>query len=159
MAIELRRLSYAFGAEVRGVDLGRPMSEHGIHLSGTRRIANPRTGIARAEEQKRINPPVAQPVVRVHPETGRKALYIGEKVKRFDGMTEEESRPLIEFLVRHATRPEFCYRHQWRQNDLLAWDNRSTLHLALGDFDETELRHMERTTILGTPSGCVAAEG
>jgi taurine dioxygenase len=132
---------------------------HGIHLSGTRRLANDTTGIERMAEQKRINPPVAQPVVRVHPETGRKALYIGEKVKRFDGMTEEESRPLIEYLVRHATRPEFVYRHQWRRNDILAWDNRCVMHQALGDFDDTQLRHMERTTILGTPSGYVVAGG
>ena len=128
---------------------------HGIHLSGTRKLANETTGIVRAEEQKRINPPVAQPVVRVHPETGRKALYIGEKVKRFDGMTEEESQPLIDYLVRHATRPEFLYRHPWRKNDILAWDNRCVMHQALGDFDETQLRHLERTTVLGTPSGYV----
>ena len=128
---------------------------HGIHLSGTRKLANDTTGVVRAEEQKRINPPVAQPVVRVHPETGRKALYIGEKVRRFDGMTEEESQPLIDYLVRHATRPEFLYRHPWRKNDILAWDNRCVMHQALGDFDETQLRHMERTTVLGTPSGYV----
>jgi taurine dioxygenase len=130
---------------------------HGIHLSGTRKLANESTGVARAEEQKRINPPVAQPVARVHPETGRKALYIGEKVKRFDGMTEEESQPMIEYLVRHATRPEFLYRHPWRKHDILAWDNRCVMHQALGDFDETQLRHMERTTVLGTPSGYVVA--
>jgi len=130
---------------------------HGIHLSGTRKLANDNTGVERQAEQKRLNPPVAQPVVRVHPETGRKALYIGEKVKRFDGMTEEESGPLIDFLVGHATKAEFLYRHQWRKNDILAWDNRCVMHQALGDFDETQLRHMERTTILGTPSGYVAA--
>ena len=130
---------------------------HGIHLSGTRRIANSATGIPRAEEQKRINPPVAQPVVRVHPETGRKALYIGEKVTRFDGMTEEESRPLIEYLVGHATRPEFLYRHPWRKHDIVAWDNRCTMHQALGDFDENQRRHLERTTVRGTPSGYVVA--
>jgi len=132
---------------------------HGIHLSGTRQLANDNTGVERKAEQQRLNPPVAQPVVRVHPETGRKALYIGEKVKRFDGMTEEESKPLIDYLVRHATRPEFVYRHQWRKNDILVWDNRNTMHQALGDFDETQLRHMERTTVLGTPSGYVVAGG
>lgn len=132
---------------------------HGIHLSGTRKIANSESGVPRADEQRRLNPPVAQPVVRVHRETGRKALYIGEKVKRFDGMTEAESRPLIDFLVRHATRPEFVYRHQWRKNDILAWDNRCTMHQALGDFDENQLRHLERTTVLGTPSGYVVAVG
>jgi len=129
---------------------------HGIHLSGTRKIANSETGVARAEEQKRINPPIAQPVVRIHPETGRKALYIGEKVKSFDGLTEDESRPLIDYLCRHATKHEFVYRHQWKANDILLWDNSCTLHCALGDFDENERRHMERTTVLGTPSGYVA---
>jgi taurine dioxygenase len=130
---------------------------HGIHMSGTRKLANDNTGIDRMQEQKKLNPPVAQPVVRVHPETGRKALYIGEKVKRFDGLTDEESRPLIDYLVRHATKPEFVYRHMWRKNDILVWDNRCTMHQALGDFDETQLRHMERTTVLGTPSGYVVA--
>ena len=129
---------------------------NGVHLSGTRKIADEASGITRAAEQKRINPPVAQPVVLVHPETGKKALYIGEKVKRFDGMIEEESRPLIEYLCRHATRPEFVYRHQWRANDIVVWDNRCTMHCALGDFDETQLRHLERTTVLGTPSGFIA---
>jgi len=130
---------------------------HGIHLSGTRKLANDNTGIDRMQEQKKLNPPVALLVVRVHPETGRRALYIGEKVKRFDGLTDEESRPLIDYLVRHATKPEFVYRHMWRKNDILVWDNRCTMHQALGDFDETQLRHMERTTVLGTPSGYVVA--
>lgn len=131
----------------------------GIQLAGTRKINDPTSGVPRQEEQKRINPPVAQPVVRVHPETGRKALYIGDKVKRFDGMTEEESAPLIQYLVRHATRPEFVYRHQWRADDILLWDNRCTMHQALGDFDETQLRELERTTVMGTPSGYVVATG
>jgi taurine dioxygenase len=128
---------------------------HGVHMSGTRKINNAASGVPRAEEQRRLNPPIAQPVVRVHPETGRKALYLGEKVKRFDGFTEEESKPLIDYLNRHATRFEFIYRHQWRKNDIVAWDNRCTMHLALGDFDETQRRHMERTTVLGTASGYV----
>ncbi|CAM4322148.1 Taurine dioxygenase, alpha-ketoglutarate-dependent [Bordetella tumbae] len=108
------------------------------------------------KENQRLNPPVAQPVVRVHPETGRKALYIGEKVKCFEGMTPEESRPLIDFLIRHATRPHFVYRHNWQPKDLLIWDNRCTAHLALGDYDPRYRRHLERTTVLGTPSGHIA---
>ena len=131
---------------------------HAIHLSGTRKMNNAEGGAMRRQQQMRINPPIAQPVVRVHPETGRKALYLGEKVRRFDGMTEEESKPLIDYLNRHATRPEFVYRHRWRADDILAWDNRCTMHQALGDFDETQRRHMERTTVRGTPSGYVVAE-
>jgi taurine dioxygenase len=132
---------------------------HGIHLSGTRKINYEPAGVSRAKQQRKLNPPIAQPLVRVHPETGRKALYLGEKVKRFDGMTEEESQPLIQYLNAHATKPEFLYRHQWRKNDIVVWDNRCTMHQALGDFDETQRRHMERTTVLGTPSGYVVAGG
>lgn len=123
---------------------------HGIH-TGSRKIVD--LSADRAAEQKKLNPPIAQPVVRVHPETGRKALYIGEKVSCFAGMTEEESRPLIDYLVRHATRPQFVYRHQWRADDIVMWDNRCTMHVALGDYPEGEIRHLERTTIKGTPSG------
>ena len=128
---------------------------HGVH-----RPERKNAGISPEWEQEnqRINPPAAQPVVRVHPETGRRALYIGEKVKSLEGMTEEESRPLIEYLIRHATRPQFLYRHQWQQDDILIWDNRCTMHVALGDYDPSLRRHMERTTVMGTPSGHVAAE-
>lgn len=132
---------------------------HGIQLAGTRKINHAATGIPRAEEQKKLNPPIAQPVVRTHPETGKKSIYLGEKVRRFDGMTEDESLPLIKFLNAHTTKPEFVYRHQWRAHDILVWDNRCTMHQALGDFDETQRRHMERTTVLGTPSGYVVAAG
>ncbi len=124
---------------------------HGVHASGTRKVADPTS--TRMAEVVKINPPIAQPVVRVHPETGRKALYIGEKIKRFDNMTEAESRPILDYLNQHATRPQFVYRHVWQDNDILMWDNRCTMHLALGDYDENERRHLERTTILGTPSG------
>jgi taurine dioxygenase len=127
----------------------------GVHGGDTRPILD--LTPERAAEMKRLNPPVAQPLVRVHPETGRKALYVGDKVKKIVGMTSEESKPILEYLCRHATRYEFLYRHQWRCNDLLVWDNRCTMHIALGDFDETQRRHMERTTVMGTPSGYVCA--
>jgi len=126
-----------------------------IHFSGGRKLDNTGVDQAHAAEQRKISPPVAHPVVRVHPETGRKAIYLGEKVKRFDGMTEGESKPLIEYLNRHSTKPEFVYRHQWRENDIVLWDNRCTMHMALADFDQNQRRHMERTTVLGTPSGYV----
>lgn len=126
---------------------------HGIHLSERK---NSGLSAQWEAENRRLNPPVAQPLVRVHPESGRKALYIGEKVKCLEGMTPEESRPLIDFLLQHATRPHFVLRHQWQPDDLLVWDNRCTAHLALGDYDARHRRHLERTTILGTASGHVA---
>ena len=75
-----------------------------------------------------------------------------EQIELVD-MTPEESKPLIDYLVRHATRPKFCYRHQWRKDDIVLWDNRCTMHIALGDYAEGEIRHLERTTVKGTPSG------
>ena len=125
---------------------------HGIH-TGTRKVDDPNSD--REKEQRKINPPIAQPVVRVHPETGRKALYIGEKVSCFVDMTTEESKPLIEYLVRHATRPQFVYRHQWRADDIVLWDNRCTMHMAPADYDRSYIRHMRRTTLEGVPLGFV----
>lgn len=106
------------------------------------------------EEKRRINPLVAQPVVRIHPETGRKALYVSEMLTtRFVGMTEEESAGLLSYLFAHSVRPEFAYRHQWRRHDLLMWDNRSTMHNALADYEPGQIRTMLRTALVGTPSG------
>ncbi len=95
----------------------------------------------------------AHPVVRVHPETGRKALYLSEQVRLFVGMTMEESKPLLQYLASHAVRPQNVYRHRWQKDDLVMWDNRCLLHIALADYDRTKVRHMERTTVNGTPSG------
>lgn len=104
-------------------------------------------------ELARLNPPIAHPAVRVHPESGAKALYVSERVSHFDGMTPEESRPLIRFLCEQATRHENVYRHRWQVGDLMIWDNRTTMHIALADFDPTQPRRMLRTTLLGEPSG------
>jgi taurine dioxygenase len=102
----------------------------------------------------RLSPPVAQPVVRVHPETGRKALYISEgQTSRFVGMTVEESQGLLQYLFDHSTRPELTYRHNWAVDDLLMWDNRATLHLAVPDYTHDDPRHMHRLTVLGDECG------
>jgi taurine dioxygenase len=112
---------------------------------------------AKTAEMRRINPPIAHPAVRVHPRSGKKALYVSERTSHFHGMTAAESRPLIQFLCAHATSPENVYRHRWQVNDLILWDNRTTMHMALADFDQTAPRHMLRTTLLGEPSGFVVA--
>ena len=104
-------------------------------------------------ETKRLNPPIAHPAVRVHPGSGKKALYVSERVSHFHGMTAEESRPIIDFLCSHATKHENVYRHQWKAGDLVCWDNRTTMHVALTDFDQSEVRHMLRATIIGEESG------
>src|SRR5262249_7183071 len=76
----------------------------------------------------------AHPVVRVHPETGRKALYVNvAHTVRFEGMTEEESAPILSALYRHQVRPEFTCRFRWRPGSLAFWDNRCAQHTALND--------------------------
>ena len=92
--------------------------------------------------------PVVQPMVRTHPETGRKALYIGGHVQRFDSMTDEESIPLIDFFMKHSIRPEFTCRVRWANGTLTIWDNRCTQHFAINDYP-AETRIMRRITICG----------
>ena len=92
---------------------------------------------------------VAHPVVRLHPATGRKALFVNSiYTTRFEGMTEAESRPLLDFLYAHAIRPEFTCRLRWHTNDLAIWDNRCAMHYAVNDYDGSR-RLMHRTTIKG----------
>ena len=124
---------------------------HGVHMEG-RAVLDHSSPEAYAES-RRLNPAAAHPLVRVHPETGRKALYVCAQVKILVGMTAAESRPLIQFLTEHAARPQNVYRHRWQKDDLVMWDNRCLLHQALGDFDRTKVRHMEKTTVDGTPLG------
>lgn len=77
---------------------------------------------------------VLHPVVRTHPESGRKMLFVNEyHTSRFEGMTEAESRPLLDYLFAHGNRPEFTIRFRWRKGSIAFWDNRSTKHIALGD--------------------------
>ncbi|SFC99832.1 taurine dioxygenase [Cupriavidus sp. OV038] len=93
--------------------------------------------------------PVLQPVVRTHPETGRKALFVSEHfTTRIAGLPEDESRALLDELFAHSVKPAHVYRHQWQPNDLVFWDNRSLLHLAAGTPDHLR-RVMYRTTIEG----------
>jgi taurine dioxygenase len=101
-------------------------------------------------EQRAKTPPVEHPMVRTHPATGRKALYVNPGFTTgIVGMPKEESLPILEFLFRHATRPEFIYRHKWRVHDMIFWDNRCTMHYALADYDFSVRRHMHRTTVAG----------
>ena len=89
------------------------------------------------------------PVVRIHPETGRRALYVNvAHTERFVGMTREESLPILQFLHRHQTRPEFTCRFRWRTGSIALWDNRCSLHNAINDY-HGHRRLMYRITLAG----------
>lgn len=91
----------------------------------------------------------SHPIVRTHPETGRKALYCGvAHTARFDGFTEEESRPLLEFLFAHQVKPEFTLRHRWQVGTIALWDNRCAMHNPVNDYTGHQ-RLMHRITLQG----------
>ena len=122
-----------------------------IHrYSARRRVADsPRPKLTR--EQLEETPDVAHPIVRTHPYTGRKSLYVtaGECIG-IEGMPEDEAVGLIAELDAHCVRPEFLYRHKWQIGDLLMWDNAASMHLAICDYALPERRLMHRTTVIGT---------
>jgi taurine dioxygenase len=89
------------------------------------------------------------PVVRTHPETGRRALYVNvAHTVRFAGMTDDESRPLLRFLFEHSVRPEFTCRFQWRVGSVALWDNRCAMHNPINDY-HGHTRRMHRISLAG----------
>jgi taurine dioxygenase len=97
----------------------------------------------------RDRPPVRHRLVRVHPETGRKALYIDPlKIVGIDGLDEEAADALVEELKTYMVQPGCDYRHKWQVGDLVLWDNRCSIHSATGDYPPAERRALWRTTIM-----------
>lgn len=106
-------------------------------------------GLQRLHELERAFPPVSHPVVRTHPETGRKALFVNRSfTTRIEGVSKLESDWLLGMLLEHAEQAVFQMRHRWRENDLVMWDNRCTQHLAVVDYVPAH-RLMHRVTVLG----------
>jgi taurine dioxygenase len=104
---------------------------------------------ALTEEDKRRKPDVWHPVARRHPKSGWTALYVGRWACEIEGMAREEGEELIAWLQEFAVRPEFVYRHRWREGDAVLWDNRCAQHCATPFDDRKYRRHMHRTTIEG----------
>ena len=90
------------------------------------------------------------PLVRTHKETKRKSLYVNPGfTSHIDNFSYEESSVILKFLYDHCTRPEFTYRHTWREKELVIWDTRTTMHYAVMDYSDDQLRYMERCTVIG----------
>ena len=123
---------------------------HNLDFSRTRRHGTD----LMTEEQKREAPPVDQPVVRVHPETGRECLYLGDHAEYIVGMPYDEGRALIEELNALAVHPDLTYEHRWQPHELIVWDNRCLMHRATPYDPCTQRRVVRRCTVLGeAPTG------
>ena len=89
------------------------------------------------------------PVVRTHPETGRKALYVNHGfTSHFEGMSIDESKPLLDYLVGVGSAPDLTMRHSWRVGDVVMWDNRCVMHFAVHDYGDAQ-RDLQRVTVRG----------
>jgi len=124
-----------------------------IFLDGLQAEHNAETLVTEVPSRVQVTevpPGVIHPVVRTHPGSGRKALYVNPYyTSHFIGMTREESKPILEFLYAQATQHENIYRHKWRVGDVLMWDNRANMHYAVRDYDENQPRFLHRTTAAG----------
>lgn len=95
---------------------------------------------------------VHHPLVRVHPESGRRALFINPiRIEAIEGLATGEALELLDALLAHATSPQFEYRHRWQAGDVVIWDNRCLLHKANGDYPVTEARYLYRVMLKGEP--------
>jgi alpha-ketoglutarate-dependent 2,4-dichlorophenoxyacetate dioxygenase len=101
-----------------------------------------------SDEEKQMFKPVRQRLVRTHPVSGRKSLYLSAHIGTIIGWPMPEARAFIRDLTEHAVQTRFVYSHKWRQFDLVMWDNRTTMH-RVRRFDETQIRDMRRTTVAG----------
>jgi len=101
------------------------------------------------EDELRTMPPVPQPLVRLHPGSGRKSLVLASHASHIIGWPVEQGRALLDELMEFATQPRFVYRHRWRVGDLVIWDNRCTMHRGTKYDDVTHRRDLRRTTVEG----------
>jgi len=105
----------------------------------------------RPTEEMAAMPEATHPLVRTHPETGRKSLYLNpNRMEQVVGLDRAESDRLLDELIAHATQAKYEYRHVWRQGDIVIWDNRCTMHKANADYPEGERRLMHRVIVAGT---------
>ncbi len=131
--------------EMEKARLGRLRAVHNLDFSRTRRHGeDPMTAAQKAEV-----PPVAHPVLRKHPETGRMTVFLGDHAEHIEGLPYDEGRAIIEELNARAVGSTTIYRHSWRPGDFMVWDNRCLLHKAEAYDVQNEARVIRRCTILG----------
>lgn len=107
-------------------------------------------GSITADSLRDVPPPGVHPIVRTHPDNGRKALYLNPvRIESIVGMEDEDALKLIDELMRHSTQKKYEYRHQWRYGDWVIWDNRSVMHQANPDYDMNERRYLYRLMLKG----------
>jgi taurine dioxygenase len=100
--------------------------------------------------KERVPNAVLHPIIRTHPESGRRSIYINPiRIEGVLGLDHREALPLLDELLTHATAPRFQYRHRWEPGDLVMWDNRCVLHQANGDYDMSERRYLYRVMLKG----------
>jgi taurine dioxygenase len=135
-------------------DLPEPMRQRigdlrAVHVYQSRH--SERKLMALSEQAKQSVPDaVVHPLVRTHPESGRKSIYLNPiRIEGIIGMEEAEALALLDELLAHATQPQYEYRHQWRSGDMVMWDNRCLLHKANGDYDMSQVRYLYRIMLKG----------
>jgi taurine dioxygenase len=123
---------------------------HSFNRMKNQRLSVPVRHMNDPDYYKRSPPDSFHPIVRTHPHTGKKALYISPRFTiGIKDMDDAEAQPLLDDLFSHIQNREFIYHHRWTVGDLLMWDNRATIHLALLGVPEGQARRMHRTTVLG----------
>jgi len=120
-----------------------------IHVYQSTHSARKLMGLSDANKE-RVPNAVLHPIVRTHPETGRKSIFINPiRIEGILGLDHKEALPLLDDLLAHATQERFQYRHEWRPGDLVMWDNRYLLHKANGDYDMNQTRYLYRVMLQG----------
>ena len=121
----------------------------GIHVYQSRHSERKLMGLP-PEAKARVPDAVRHPIVRTHPETGRKSLYLNPiRIEAIEGMQEAEALRLLDELLEHATQAKYQYRHKWQPGDMVMWDNRCLLHKANGDYDHSQTRYLYRVMLQG----------
>jgi|TARA_B100000959_G_scaffold30539_1_gene29163 taurine dioxygenase len=129
--------------------LSKLQAVHSIVMTNTKEEILSEQGLSRFAKMQKALPPVEHPVIKIHPETGKKCIYVNEAfTSHITGLNHNESDSLLDFLYKHLHNPDFQCRFIWEKNSIAFWDNQVTQHFAVGDYNTKRIMH--RLTIKGT---------